>query len=172
MRTTLLLNTDCQPVSFLPLSTLSWQESIRFMVLQRAHVLEWYADWEVHSERWSTMVPAVMMLHQRQRPRTQVRFSKNSVFLRDGWQCQYCSATVTPRLATVDHVLPVSLGGHTTFENCVTACAQCNANKGNNPRIVPRHAPQRPSYWSLVAQRRRQGWADSPPQWQQWLPAA
>ena len=62
MKTTLVLNTDGIPVSMLPLSVIPWQESIKYMCLDKAHVLEWYDNWIVHSVNWSTQVPAVIML--------------------------------------------------------------------------------------------------------------
>ena len=108
MSNTLLLNTDAQPVSYLPLSTLNWQDAIKYMVLEKAHVLSWYDSWTVRSARWETQVPAVMMLYDRQKPKSTVRFSKGNLFLRDGWQCQYCGCEVDRKSATVDHVLPVS----------------------------------------------------------------
>jgi 5-methylcytosine-specific restriction endonuclease McrA len=169
MRTTLLLNTDAQPVNWLPLSTVSWQEAIRYMVLDRARVLEYYEDWEVHSQNWTTRVPAVMMLVERQKTKTGVRFSKGNLFLRDGYRCQYCGIGVDRRTATVDHVLPVSHGGRTTFENTVTACGVCNANKGNNRRIVPKTQPVKPTYWQLVSSRQSMGWPDAAPQWLPYL---
>ena len=49
---TLLLNADMQPISLLPLSTVDWQEAIRYMVLEKAEVLEWHEDWIVRSARW------------------------------------------------------------------------------------------------------------------------
>jgi 5-methylcytosine-specific restriction endonuclease McrA len=67
----------------LPVSIISWQESIKYMVLDKATVLEWYEDWTVRSERWSTRVPAVIMLNEYQKPKIRVRFSKQNVFLRD-----------------------------------------------------------------------------------------
>lgn len=59
---TLLLNADMQPISLLPLSIVDWQEAIRYMVLEKADVLEWYDDWVVRSARWETRVPAVLLL--------------------------------------------------------------------------------------------------------------
>ena len=67
---TLLLNADMQPVSLLPLSIVDWQESIRYIVLDKVEVLEWHDDWVVHSARWSTRVPAVIMLHEYQKPKS------------------------------------------------------------------------------------------------------
>jgi hypothetical protein len=40
----LLLNTDGQPVSLLPMSTLTWQDAIKYLVLDKATVLEWHED--------------------------------------------------------------------------------------------------------------------------------
>ena len=66
---TLLLNADMQPVSLLPLSVVDWQEAVRYMVLEKAEVLEWYDDWVVHSAHWETRVPAVLMLKEYQKPK-------------------------------------------------------------------------------------------------------
>jgi len=136
--TTLVLNSDGNPVSMLPLSIISWEESIKYMVLEKANVLEWYDDWIVHSARWETRVPAVIMLKEYMKPKNSIRFSKQNVFLRDSYRCVYCEIDVNRKTATLDHVLPTSHGGKTTFENTVTACADCNARKGNNKKIVPK----------------------------------
>jgi 5-methylcytosine-specific restriction endonuclease McrA len=154
--TTLVLNQDGNPVSMLPLSVISWEESIKYMVLDKAHVLEWYDEWIVRSARWETRVPAVIMLKEYMKPKTNIRFSKQNVFLRDSYKCSYCEIEVNRRTATLDHVLPTSHGGKTTFENCVTACGDCNARKGNNKKIVPKFKPYKPSYFQLVEKRRRQ----------------
>ncbi len=169
MSNTLLLNTDAQPVSYLPLSTLNWQDAIKYMVLEKAHVLSFYDSWIVRSSRWESPVPAVMMLYDRQKPKSTVRFSKGNLFLRDGWTCQYCGCDVDRKSATVDHVLPVSHGGKTAFTSWVTACGPCNASKGNNKKIVPRTKPVKPDYWQLANARRRQGWQGVPAQWLDYL---
>jgi 5-methylcytosine-specific restriction endonuclease McrA len=151
----LLLNADAQPVSFLPLSTLTWQDAIKYLVLEKASVLEWHDNWIVRSASWETAVPAVMMLSTYLKPKQYVRFSKGNVFLRDDWICQYCESDLTPKTATMDHVLPVSKGGKTMFENIVAACPLCNANKGNNHKIVPKKKPYKPDYWELVNKRKK-----------------
>ena len=47
--TTLVLNADAQPVSLLPLSIVGWQEAIRYLVLDKVTVMDWYDDWIVRS---------------------------------------------------------------------------------------------------------------------------
>lgn len=150
----LVLNADGAPVNYMPLSTIDWQEAIRYMVLDKASVLEWHEDWIVRSARWETAVPAVIMLRDYMKPKTSVRFSKSNVFLRDRYVCQYCGDKLEKRDCTLDHVLPTSHGGKTTFENTVTACSPCNAGKGNNSKIKPKMKPYKPDYYELVNKRK------------------
>jgi 5-methylcytosine-specific restriction endonuclease McrA len=96
-----------------------------------------------------------MILKDYQKRKTNIRFSKQNVFLRDEYCCQYCGTSVARKTATLDHVLPTSHGGKTTFENCTTACTPCNASKGNNKRIKPKVLPHRPTYWELVEKRKK-----------------
>jgi len=58
-----------------------------------------------------------------------VAFNKKNILRRDGYTCQYCNRR-GERL-TVDHVLPRSRGGDTTWTNVVAACLRCNLKKGN-----------------------------------------
>lgn len=155
MSDTLVLNADGAPVSYLPLSVINWQEAIRYMVLDKAHVLEWHENWIVHSARWETQVPAVIMLRDYMKPKSTIRYSKSNVFLRDGYKCAYCEEELSKKDCTLDHVLPISHGGKTTFENTVTACGPCNAGKGNNKKIKPKFKPYKPDFYELVNKRKR-----------------
>lgn len=155
MSDTLLLNADGIPVSFIPLSTMDWQEAIRYLVLEKANVLAWHENWIVRSERWETQVPSVLMLREYMKPKTTIRFSRGNVYLRDKYVCQYCGTKLDKKDCTLDHVLPTSKGGKSIFENCVTACSPCNANKGNDHRIVPKKKPHKPDYYELVNNRKQ-----------------
>lgn len=165
----LILNSDAAPVSLLPLSIVSWEEAIRYLVTDKGTVLEWYDDWVVRSARWQTNVPAVMILKEYQKKKTVIRFSKQNIFLRDEYKCQYCGINVTHRTATLDHVLPQSHGGKSVWDNCTTACSNCNSKKGNNKRIVPQKAPWKPTYWHLVDKRKKLGWELAHPRWANYL---
>lgn len=170
MNSTLLLNTDGSPVSMLPLSTLHWQDAIKYMVSEKATVLEWYEDWTVHSPNWSTAVPAVMILTQYQKKKTAVRYSKSNVFLRDNYVCQYCGEDVSKKTATLDHILPISHGGRSIWENVTTACGPCNARKGNNKNILPNSKPFKPTYFQLIEKRKRLGFQGlAHPAWKNYL---
>ena len=139
------------------------------MVLEKATVLDWYEDWVVHSTSWETRVPAVLILKEYEKTKSTVRYSKQNVFLRDGYVCQYCGVHVDKKTATLDHVVPVSHGGKSTFENSTTACHPCNASKGNNHKIRPQKKPVRPTYYQLVEQRKKFPFPIDHPSWSNYL---
>ncbi len=166
---TLLLNSDAQPVSLLPLSAIEWKEAITYLWLDKVTVLEWYDDWVVRSERWETRVPAVIMLKQMMKRKNKPRFSKYNVFLRDLNTCQYCGNQFGRDNLTLDHVLPVSRGGKTNWENIVTACAPCNNAKGNSTEPRPLQDPYQPDYWDLATKRKRLDIQVRHPSWREFL---
>lgn len=48
-------------------------------------------------------------------------------------KCTYCHARCSPKMLTMDHMLPLIRGGKTSKSNCVPACAECNRQKENLP---------------------------------------
>ena len=58
------------------------------------------------------------------------RFSRQNVYLRDGYRCQYCNWSGPLSNLTLDHLIPSAKGGKTTWDNIVTACKNCNLRKG------------------------------------------
>jgi 5-methylcytosine-specific restriction endonuclease McrA len=169
MSDTLLLNADAQPVSLLPLSTINWQDAIRYLVLDKARVLEWHEDWIVRSARWETRVPAVLMLKEYYKKKGISRLSKRNVFLRDNYTCQYCGTAVNEDSATLDHVLPISLGGKSTWLNLSTACKPCNYRKANHTKMKPVRMPYKPDYFELAEKRRTRGFHIGHPSWKDYL---
>lgn len=169
MADVLLLNADAQPVSYFPLSTIQWEDAISYIHLGKVNVVEWYDDWEVSSPTWKTKVPAVIMLKDYVKQKTHVRFSKNNVYLRDQFTCQYCGCKLTKRTATLDHVIPQCMGGKTTFENSVAACGPCNGKKANKTIMKPKNKPHKPGYWELVRKRRLLPFDIRHPSWYHWI---
>jgi 5-methylcytosine-specific restriction endonuclease McrA len=169
MSDTLLLNASGEPVSFLPLSTITWQDAIKYLVLDKAQVLAWHDNWIVHSATWETAVPSVLILREYMKPKTSIRFSKSNVFLRDSFKCAYCEISLQKKECTLDHVLPTSHGGKTTFENCVTACGPCNASKGNNKKIKPKFKPHKPDFYELVNKRKKLPFQVRHEEWMEYL---
>lgn len=168
MSHTLLLNKDYSPISVLPLSVIHWQHAVKLMYLGRIQVIETYPDWIIHSEKISINVPSVAVTKEYFNFKKKVNFTRYNMYLRDLYQCQYCSDTFDFDDLTIDHVVPVSKGGKTEWTNCVTACKACNFKKADK-LAKPLRAPYRPDYWALAS-----AWKNSPfrvkdPKWNQYL---
>jgi len=166
---TLVINADGYPVSLLPISAVSWKEAILYMYHDKCDVLEWYDNWIVHSASWETNVPAVIMLKSYLRRTTDVRFSKANVFLRDNYRCLYCNTKVNNTNATMDHVLPLSKGGKTTWINIATACSPCNTRKEDKLHMKPAYQPYKPGYYELVRKRKQLPFQLRHDSWSRWL---
>jgi 5-methylcytosine-specific restriction endonuclease McrA len=169
MADTLVLNADGAPLSLLPLSTITWQEAIRYMVLDKATVLEWHENWIVRSARWETRVPSVIIVREYTKKKSVVRYSKQNVFLRDGYTCQYCGDGVNRRTATLDHVMPISKGGKSVWENAVCACGHCNSTKGHDLKMKPKTKPHKPTIWELIEKRKKMPFDLRHPSWASYI---
>lgn len=87
-------------------------------------------DW-IHTVSFEIRVPRVVRLLRYERtPRNTVKFNRRNVFLRDEYVCQYCGRRYGGHRLSLDHVLPKSRGGPTTWENVVCCCLDCNVRKG------------------------------------------
>lgn len=76
-------------------------------------------------------VPRVLVLSAYDHlPRGRVRFSRLNIYARDNDTCQYCGKSLPRSELNLDHVLPRSQGGKTTWENVVCSCVPCNLKKG------------------------------------------
>jgi 5-methylcytosine-specific restriction endonuclease McrA len=96
-------------------------------------------------------VPRVILLQTYDRvPRRYVRFSRFNIYARDGNTCQYCGRRFARGDLNLDHVVPRSRGGTSTWENVVCSCHRCNRVKGGR---TPAEAGMR-----LVRQPRRPQW--------------
>ena len=169
MSDVLLLNADAQPTNYLPLSLISWKASITYLWMNKVTVLDWYDDWLVRSTTWETKVPAVVMLKKMQRRRVYSRFSKTNLFIRDLYTCQYCCKLCTRRDLTIDHVVPLSRGGKTTWDNVVAACGHCNSKKANKTDMKPKSGPYKPDYFDLVAKCKQLGLPAKHKSWSNYL---
>ena len=72
----------------------------------------------------------VLMLFDRI-PKKEVKLTRQNIFERDSYTCQYCGELKDRRDLNLDHVIPRDHGGTTTWENVVCSCIPCNTRKGN-----------------------------------------
>ncbi|MEN6459579.1 MAG: HNH endonuclease [Thermoguttaceae bacterium] len=122
----------------------SWREHSEFS----ASVKQPGDDW-IRAVNFEILVPRVIRLLRFDRlPKQKLHLSRRNVLARDGHICQYCGRHFPTPLLSIDHVVPRSRGGETTWENVVCACLTCNAKKGgrtpHEARMKLIHHPVRP----------------------------
>lgn len=125
MESVLLLN-----ASFEPIRVIDWRRALTLLFSGKVEVLEEYSR-EIRSVSLTVQLPAVVRLHKLIRIKPGgVKFSRQNIYARDRYECQYCGATPPPRELTYDHVIPRARGGLTDWDNIVTCCIACNRRKG------------------------------------------
>lgn len=114
-------------------------------------------DW-VRAVNFEIQVPRIIRLVRFDRAHHHsVRLNRRNLFARDGHRCQYCGRNLPPSQLSLDHVIPRSRGGQTTWENVVASCFKCNTKKGGR---TPQEArmklickPTRPKHNPVLAQK-------------------
>ena len=141
--------------SYEPLSIISVQRAIVLLLKEKAELIE-CAEERLHAAYTSLPVPLVIRLVYYVRIPRPIALapSRRSIMIRDNYTCQYCGATPPRATLTLDHVLPRSRGGQTTWDNIVTACRSCNVRKGDRTpeeaSMVLRRRPGRPNYIAFL----------------------
>lgn len=126
MGAVLLLN-----ASFEPIKVISWQKAVCLFFTEKVEIIEEY-EHEIRSVSVAIKAPAVVRLLKYVRAGERVPpFSRFNILARDGFKCQYCRVDLNVKQATLDHVIPRSKGGKTSFENVVCCCRTCNIKKGS-----------------------------------------
>jgi len=116
--------------SFEPINVCTVRRAIVLILKSKAEVIDEH-ELEVHAERMSMTRPSVIRLRNYVHIPYQSfrrKITRRAVFARDGWECQYCGRRGS---LTMDHVIPRSKGGDTSWENVVACCATCNRRKGD-----------------------------------------
>ena len=101
-------------------------------------------------------VPKVLLLRSYdQLPAQEVKFTRENLFDRDDYRCQYCGNNYEAAKLNMDHVIPRDRGGRTSWENIVTSCIKCNSRKANRlPHQADMHLirkPERPKWRPFVS---------------------
>ncbi len=107
----------------------TWREISEFR-LKNFQYREEEDDW-VRTASTQIQVPRVIRLLDYEKvPRHAVKFNRRNIFARDNNQCQFCGKRFPTTELSLDHVVPRSQGGVSSWENIVCACIDCNVRKG------------------------------------------
>jgi 5-methylcytosine-specific restriction endonuclease McrA len=162
---TLLLNKDFTPVSIIPLSVLSWKESIKLFFMNDIEIIDIYEDILIRSPNISINLPSIVILKKYlniKNFKLKVDFNKRNILIRDLMTCQYCGKkyqenifdkNILNNLLTIDHIIPRSKGGKSDWTNVVLSCKECNIEKSDKI-IYPKIMPKKPTYYELIEKRK------------------
>jgi 5-methylcytosine-specific restriction endonuclease McrA len=158
--------------SYEPINVCTVRRAAVLLLKNRAEILE-HGEWALHAENLTLAQPVVIRLLTYVRiPRDAHRrkITRRAVFARDRWTCQYCGRERGN--LTVDHVIPRSKGGRSTWDNIVTCCGPCNRRKGDRlpvqANMVPTRRPKAPSPTIFI----HVATQTIPSAWEQYLMAA
>lgn len=119
----LLLNANYEP-----LNVCTMRRAVGLMLTGKAEMLL-NGRGVIRTASSSIPRPSILRLsYMVHRPRPRVKLTKNEIFRRDGYTCQYCGRK-TSKL-TIDHIVPRQRGGQHTWTNLAAACPTCNRKKG------------------------------------------
>jgi 5-methylcytosine-specific restriction endonuclease McrA len=153
-----------------PMNVVSVRRAILLLLKEKAELVE-AAEAQLRSERMILPVPLVIRLvyYVRIPRRFSLPLSRRTVMARDHYVCQYCGDQPGKTNLTIDHVLPRSRGGQTTWQNVVTACGFCNRRKGNRTPeeagMQLLHRPAQPRYLAVTLL----AGAGAPPVWDKYM---
>ena len=135
--------------SFQVMNAVEWLE---LSALEQPEAHEAY----VQTVRLRVRVPKVLLLRSYDKlPMQEVRFTRDNLFERDRYRCQYCGNNFAEHELNMDHVIPRAKGGRTSWENIVTSCIPCNTRKANRlPHQASMHLmkkPERPRWRPFIS---------------------
>lgn len=143
----LVLNQD-----YSPMAVCTVQRAFLLIYLEKAELLNSVKDHFLRTVSRNYPMPSVIRInHYITVPYKGVVMTRQNIFKRDNYECQYCGVN---RDLTLDHVMPRSRGGRSNWKNLVTACKRCNTRKGD---FTPQEAemklmnvPYKPSYLVFI----------------------
>ena len=147
MRRVLVLNQDYSPIS-----VCTAERAFLLIYLEKAELVHEDDTLQMRTVNKVYPTPSVIRLQDYiYIPFKSVVLSRQNVFKRDGGECLYCTSR---KDLTLDHVIPKSRGGKSTWDNLATACKKCNAIKGDKTpdeaEMPLSQTPFKPSYVKFV----------------------
>ena len=162
-----------------PIHVITWQKAMSLIYKEHARPIDReliiynFADWIEFSRRDANdyckigtttgpiALPEIIALTIYDRlPQRDVKFSRQNVFIRDKYTCQYCGRQFKKEELTIDHIIPESQGGKKTWDNIVACCKKCNARKRDDflhiaqkryPILKLKRKPQKPKWYNPLS---------------------
>lgn len=152
---------------YLPTNLVGWKQAVTSVFLEKAELIKAYSI-QIRAVKKSYPLPSVIRLREfAGNPFVVPKFSRRNVYIRDRMTCQYCGRKREASKLNLDHIIPISKGGVTGWDNVVCCCKSCNRKKGDSlpsetgmKLIRPVKAPQNSLYLKLRERRFPPDWSD------------
>lgn len=146
-RQVLILNADYSAISICTVP-----KAFLLVYLNKAELVADSEKYWIRTVDKSFPSPSIIRLNKYVNvPYKSVLLNRNNIFKRDDNACTYCGSV---KDLTLDHIMPKSRGGKTSWENLTTACKRCNSSKGHHTpeeaNMVVGRKPFRPSFVVFV----------------------
>ena len=137
--------------NFYAVQITSWRRAIGLLCVEHADVVDenyrtyCFNDWVelskmlednpsgfIHTPSLKIAIPEVIALKFYDKiPSAEIKFTRKNIYEHYGYKCCYCGKKFPTSELNLDHVIPRSRGGKTTWDNIVTSCVRCNIKKGD-----------------------------------------
>ncbi|MCJ8329489.1 MAG: HNH endonuclease [Lentisphaeria bacterium] len=180
--------------SWIPIDTTTVFEALKKVMTERARIVaadyslygmdEWIDNWGdakkiaelaeekiIHAVNFNMAIPEVIVTTEYNGFfMKKAKLSRNAIFARDNYECQYCGKHYKKDQMNIDHIIPRSKGGKTIWTNLVLSCISCNCKKGNmlleDVGMKLRRKPFQP-HWSMV--KNKKAYNNIPKSWEEFL---
>ena len=183
---TLVLNKGWTPISIMPVkkAITKVMSDLARIVDPDDYQLYTFEDWMnlpvkegepfISTSHTKVRVPEIIVLQEYEKlPQREVKLSRRNLLIRDNYTCQYTGKRINMDTATMDHVIPRSKGGGSTWENLVMCCLDINAKKADR---TPDEAglkllkkPERPKWNPIYARFARLASSAVPSSWSKFI---
>lgn len=181
-RPVLVLNKGWTPVSITPVKKAISKTSIGLASIldPETYILYSFEEWMnltvsegedfIQSCKKKIKIPEIIILSDYERlPQRDVKLTRRNLLIRDNYTCQYSGKRINLETATIDHIIPRSRGGGSTWENLVMCCLDVNAKKANR---TPEEAglklikkPEAPKWNPIFSRFARLAFSNIPQSW-------
>ena len=118
--------------AYLATNVIGWHRAIMLVYLGKAEMVSRNEELDIPTVNRKYPLPSVIrLLIYSGFPRFTPRFTRRNIYLRDNHTCQYCGKRFESARLNLDHVVPLSRGGVTSWTNVVCSCLNCNLKKKN-----------------------------------------
>jgi len=183
---TLVLNKGWTPISIMPVkkAITKVMSDLARIVDPNDYQLYAFEDWMmlpvaegdlfIPTSNSKVRVPEIIVLQEYEKlPLREVKLTRRNLLIRDNYTCQYTGKRINMDTATMDHVVPRSRGGGSTWENLVMCCLDINSKKADR---TPDEAglkllkkPERPKWSPVYARFARLASSTIPSSWSKFI---